>query len=285
MNPPELTLIQFSDTHICPDGELLHGSVDTFGALERAIDRVLAAGIRVHGLLLTGDLADDGKPEAYRRLAALLRPAAERLGASVVYAMGNHDERTAFAAELLDTPLDTPPSGPLDSVHLIGGVRVIALDSTIPGRPDGRLVPEQLAWLRAELARPAPRGTILVLHHPPLPSPVAPVHLLRLRDAEELAAALAASDVRLVLTGHAHHTGCGALAGIPVWVSPALAYRLDPLPPPGRMRGVGGAGFSRIDLIDGTFVATAVAVGAADPVYDLDAEDTARQILELTKDG
>jgi 3',5'-cyclic-AMP phosphodiesterase len=274
---PELTLIQFSDTHICPDGELLHGVVDTNATFEAAIGTMLSSGSRVHGLLLTGDLANDGKPEAYRRLATALVPAAEALGADIVYAIGNHDDRAAFRAELLST---SDGSGPVDSVHWIEGVRVVVLDSSTPGRPEGRLDPGQLDWLRAQLAGPAPRGSILVVHHPPLPSPVASAHLLRLYDAGRLAAVLAGTDVGMIVTGHAHHTGCGALAGIPVWVSPALAYRSDPLPPPNRLRGRVGAGISRIDLIDGVFIATAVDIGDSPVVYDSDKEAMVRHAID-----
>ncbi|TNC24157.1 metallophosphoesterase [Amycolatopsis alkalitolerans] len=274
---PELTLIQFSDTHLGAAGERMHDTVDTYATLEAALATVLSSGTRVHGLLLTGDLADNGKPEAYRRLASALAPAAEKLGADIVYAMGNHDERAAFRAELLST---SDAVGPVDSVHWIEGVRILVLDSSTPGRPDGRLEPGQLEWLRARLASPSPRGSILVIHHPPLPSPVPSAHLLRLHDAGDLAAALAGSDVRMIVTGHAHHTGCGALARIPVWVSPALAYRCDPLPPPNRLRGRVGAGISRIDLIDGVFVATAVEIGDAPLVYDNERDATVRHAIE-----
>lgn len=268
------TLIQLSDTHIVADGGLLHDQVDTTSALEIAIETVLASGARVDGLLLTGDLTDNGSPEAYRRLRALVEPAAEKLNAQLVYAMGNHDERGAFAAELLSAS----DGGSLDAVYWLGTLRVIVLDSTTPGRHDGRLEPAQLDWLRRQLAAPAPLGTVLVVHHPPLPSPVPTVHLLRLRDARALGEVLAGTDVGIVLTGHAHHTGCGALAGIPVWVSPALAYRADALPPRARLRGVAGSGLSRIDLIDGIFVATAVELGSAPSVYERDAAEMVREV-------
>lgn len=274
---PELTLIQLSDTHVCSDGELMHGVVDTFATLQSAIGAVLSSGTRVHGLLLTGDLANDGKRESYRRIANVLHPAAEVLGAQLIYVMGNHDQRPAFREELLSVSDD---SGPLDSVHWIDGLRVVVLDSSTPGRPEGRIEPGQLDWLQAQLASAAPRGSILVVHHPPLPSPVVSAHLLRLRDTEGLAAALAGTDVRLILTGHTHHTGCGALAGIPVWVSPALAYRSDPLPPPNRLRGRTGAGISRIDLIGGTWVATAVDIDDSPVLYERDTEELVRYAAE-----
>ncbi|WP_409495467.1 metallophosphoesterase family protein [Amycolatopsis sp. cmx-11-12] len=275
MSRPELTLIQLSDPHIVADpGGRLHGHVDTLAVLESALDTVTRSGAEVHGLLLTGDLTEDGSPVAYRRL----RAAVERLGVPIVYAMGNHDDRAAFRGELLDEP----GSEPYHAAHEIDGVRIVVLDSTRPGRHDGHLDDDQLEWLRTELVVPAPRGTVLVVHHPPLPSPVPTVHLLRLRDAGRLAECLAGSDVRLVVTGHAHHTGCGALAGIPVWVSPALAYRVEALPPRARLIGSAASGLSRIDLIDGAFVATAVDLGAAAPVYDEDEASRVRWVAEHT---
>ncbi|CCH31039.1 metallophosphoesterase [Actinosynnema sp. NPDC047251] len=273
---PELTLVQFSDTHLVREGELTHGAVDTLANLEAAADAVATSGAVVSGLLLTGDLADDGAPGAYRRLRAVIEPLAARLGAKVLYAMGNHDSRPVFEAELGVSPY---------SVHRFGGVRVVVLDSSVPGRHDGRLDPEQLAWLRAELATPAPGGTVLALHHPPLPSPHPTVHLLRLKNSDALGAVIEGTDVRLITTGHAHHAAAGSLAGVPVWVSPALAYRVEALSPRGRLRGLADTGFSRIDLVDGRFVVTAVPLLSSPVVYDRDAAEMTRFIADLTPEA
>ncbi|MGW2329833.1 metallophosphoesterase [Streptomyces sp. NPDC001700] len=278
MTAPELTLVQFSDTHILPEGELMHGQVDTLANLEAAIELVAASGARVAALLLTGDLTDSGAPEAYRRLRGVITPFATRIGAEVVYVPGNHDERTAFRAELL------PAGQSADRVHWVGDLRIVVLDSSVPGRHDGHLSDAQLGWLSAELARPAPLGTVLVLHHPPLPSPVPTVHLLRLRGAGRLSAVVAGSDVRLIVTGHAHHISSGVLGTVPVWVSPALAYRVDAMSPSGRLRGAEGAGFTRIDLIGGSLVATALPVERGPDVYDSERDAMVRFIQDLTPD-
>ncbi|CAO5151550.1 3',5'-cyclic-AMP phosphodiesterase [Frankia sp. AiPs1] len=279
--PADLTLIQVSDTHLVPSGQLIHGRVDTFALLEAAAARLADWAGPVAGILLTGDLANNGAPEAYRRLRGVIEPLAQRLGAAVVYAMGNHDERTAFRAELLDGATSpgggiltgdsltsnsltgdsltgSSPEDPCDQVHDIDGLRIIVLDSTTPGRHDGWLTDAQLAWLADRLDEPAPRGTLIVVHHPPLPSRLPTLHLLRLRAAERLAKVIDGTDVRMVLTGHAHHAGAGSLAGIPVWISPALAYHVDTLPPRGRHRGLPVGGFSRVDLVDGQVVVTAI---------------------------
>jgi hypothetical protein len=43
---------------------------------------------------------------------------------------------------------------------------------------------------------------------------------------------------------------------------------------------VAGSGLSRIDLIDGTFVATAVELGAAPSVYERDAAEMVREVQD-----
>jgi Icc protein len=254
-------LAVLSDTHLTADPT----SADTL----RAALAVVEAGARPDALLLPGDLAADGDPEAYRLLRAVVDPVAARLGVPVVPVVGNHDERGAFR-RALDAP--GKPDDPWDTTTRVGGLRIAVLDSTVPGHHHGELDPDQLEWLRTELAAPAPEGTVLLLHHPPLPSPVPSVDMLRLRGTEKLAEVLTGTDVRMIVCGHAHYAGAGALAGIPVWVAPALIYRVDALPPVGRLRGLSGPAISRIDLVEGTAVATAVPLGG-EPVYDVDAAE------------
>ncbi|MET9487377.1 metallophosphoesterase [Nocardia sp. NPDC006630] len=267
----ELTLIQLTDTHIRASGEQVLDTVDTYAALDRALQQLLSSGRHIDALLLTGDLTDNGSVEGYRRLREAVEPVAEKLGAELVYVMGNHDERTAFGVELLGRePGSVDPGAPHDRVTEVSGLRIIALDSTIPGLADGRLEPEQLAWLAEELRTPAPRGTLLVLHHPPLPSAIAAAQVLKLQHAEQLAAVVAGTDVRMILCGHNHMTAASALAGIPVWVGPALAYRLDAMSPVGRQRSITGSGYSRIDVLPSAVIATAVETTPATEIYNND---------------
>ncbi|AHH17993.1 putative metallophosphoesterase [Nocardia nova SH22a] len=265
----ELTLIQLTDTHIRGAGEPLLDGVDTHAALVRALDKLRTGGQRVDALILSGDLADNGSPEAYRRLRAVVEPAGAALGAPVLYVMGNHDERTAFGEHLLDRAAGTVDAAvPHDRILEVGGLRVIGMDSTTPHRHDGRLEPGQLAWLAGQLRRPAERGTLLVLHHPPLPSAIPAAEFLKLQDADALAEIVAGTDVRMILCGHNHMTAASSLAGVPVWVGPALAYRIDAMAPVGHQRGVVGSGFTRLDVFGSTVVATAVETTDTAQLYD-----------------
>jgi 3',5'-cyclic AMP phosphodiesterase CpdA len=178
----------------------------------------------------------------------------------VLCAAGNHDDRAALREHLLGAP---PSAAPLDHVSRIGGLRVVVLDSTVPGHAGGEITPDQLDWLAAELAVPAPEGTVLALHHPPLPTPSRLLQGIGLRDPAALGAAIAGSDVRVVLCGHTHVASAGTLAGVPVWVGGPTSSTWYGLTPGGRERVVRAPAVSRIDLWADGMLASTVPVGGA----------------------
>jgi Icc protein len=132
----------------------------------------------------------------------------------------------------------------------------------VPGQAHGSLRPGQLAWLRAELAEPAPTGTVLALHHPPLPSASPLAASIPLLHREELGDAIAGTDVRVVLAGHTHVASAGTLRGIPVWTGGPIATTIDVSAPGGALRTVAAPSVSRIDLFTDGLLTTSVPVGA-----------------------
>jgi len=138
---PDHYILHFSDTHFVGDDALLYGSVDAEGHLAQILDELDASGSRPEAIVFTGDLADRGDPRAYEKLRRLVEPAAASLGAQLIWVMGNHDNRAAFRAELLG---QVPSMRPVDRVYDVNGLRVIALDSTVPGAHHGEVSPEQL---------------------------------------------------------------------------------------------------------------------------------------------
>ncbi|MFD1524252.1 metallophosphoesterase [Pseudonocardia yunnanensis] len=256
---PAHTLIQLTDLHLVAEGDEFPGGVDTAALLERALRTVLDVGAAVGALVVTGDLAEHGRPEEYRRVREIVEPVADRLGVPVVYAAGNHDDRAALRAHLLS---EAPSREPLDQVVRVGTLRIIVLDSTVPGQAHGSLRPGQLAWLRAELAASAPAGTVLALHHPPLPSAAPLAASIPLLQREELGEAIAGTDVRVVLAGHTHVASAGTLRGIPVWTGGPIATTIDVSTPGTALRTVTAPSVSRIDLFADGLLTTSVPVGA-----------------------
>jgi len=77
------------------------------------------------------------------------------------------------------------------------------------------------------LSKPAPLGTILALHHPPLPSHIPLFDILELRGQAVLEEIVSGSDVRAILAGHLHYATSGTFAGVPVSVAAATCYTMD----------------------------------------------------------
>jgi Icc protein len=128
------TLVHLSDTHILPtDDERLQG-VDTLRNVRDVLQLVVDSGLRPDALIVSGDLANSGELDSYHRLRSELSACAERLGAELVVAMGNHDARPAFRQGMFD---ELPTEEPVEYVRWIGGLRVIVMDSTVPGAAYG----------------------------------------------------------------------------------------------------------------------------------------------------
>lgn len=260
---PDYTVIHLSDLHFLAGHKKLLGCVNTDRTLSAVVERVRAQLPRADAIVVTGDLADRGEPEAYDRAASLLDPLASTLGAELVWVMGNHDERPAFASRLYGE------SGiqPQYRLFSIGSLRIIALDSTVPGYHHGALDTEQLEWLTQVLATPAPAGTILALHHPPLPSPVEVMGLIELRNLDDLRDAISGSDVRAILAGHLHHTSFGTFAGVPVSVAGATCYTIDALAAQQSMKGVNAEqNFSLVEVFADSVVHSTISPFAPEPV-------------------
>jgi len=262
--PPLHTIVHVSDTHYLGGGRPLYGTVDTDGHLARALEQLERSGRRPEAIVITGDLADLGEPEAYRRLKDQLEPVATRMGSEIVWVMGNHDEREPYASILFG---EEPSAAPQDRVYDIGGLRIVSLDTTVPGYHHGELTDAQLDWLTAVLAIPAAHGTLLAMHHPPLPTPIEVMAILELQEQSRLAEVLRGTDVRAILGGHLHHSMSGTFAGIPVSVAAATCYTIDPSGPVDEMLGVdGGQSINLVEVHPETVVHSIIPVGSTPPV-------------------
>lgn len=236
-----LRILHLSDTHLFAgaDGERRrhYDRVDTTQALRRVLERAGSLA-RLDLVLVSGDLADDGNADSYRTLRDLLTPWAAERGATVGYVMGNHDLADGFQAVL----------GDREAVTTVRGRRIIRLDSSVPGAGYGAIGPAQLQWLRSELATPAELGSVVVLHHPPVPAATPLLAALKLQKPHELLDICAAGDVRLILAGHYHHPLATQAAGIQVLVAPGVANTTDVTVADGHESARVGSGFALVEL-------------------------------------
>ena len=82
-------LVQITDTHILPRGELLYGVVDTAAHLIEAVAEINAMDPQPDLVMITGDLVEKPNDSTYTHFDELIAP----LKAPVFLIPGNHDDR------------------------------------------------------------------------------------------------------------------------------------------------------------------------------------------------
>ncbi|WP_104092297.1 metallophosphoesterase [Arthrobacter sp. GMC3] len=255
-----LRILHLSDTHLLGTDALHSGLVDTVAAYKFTLSAFENAG-PLDLVVVSGDVSDDGSPASYEVLRSLTGDFAARHGAQAIYAMGNHDERAGFRHVLGNghpnsgvqgLAVDEGVQGPIVGVSEVAGYRIITLDSSVPGRTHGFLESAQLDWLRTVLASKSSLGSVLVIHHPPVP-PVTALHQgIELINSPALAEVLRDSDVLAILSGHYHHHLTDSLwtgsDTIPVVVTSGVVNSNDALAPAGHERAIAGTGGTLITV-------------------------------------
>jgi 3',5'-cyclic AMP phosphodiesterase CpdA len=156
-------LAQLTDLHIREPGRLTYRRIDTAQYLERAVQSVLALPQQPHALVITGDLTDFGRPAEYAHLRSLLAP----LGELPIYLLpGNHDDRDGLRAAFPEHAW-LRSEGFIQYAVDIGDLRLIALDTVVPGHSEGALCEERLQWLELQLTASEGRPVVIAMHHPP----------------------------------------------------------------------------------------------------------------------
>jgi Icc protein len=218
-----MLLAQITDFHIRPEGLLAYGRVDTAACLGRAIARLADLDPRPDAVVATGDLVDAGDPVEYAHLRRLLAP----LALPLYVLPGNHDSRPALREAFRDHGY-LPEGG--EFLHYTvedWPLRLIALDTTIPGEPGGRMCDRRLAWLEAELAEQSERPTLLMMHHPPMATGIGHMDAMGLEKPERLAAVLRRhGQVERIICGHIHRSIQASFAGKPASVAPSTAHQV-----------------------------------------------------------
>ena len=215
-----MLIAQISDPHIKAEGQLAYNRINTANFLARAVDHILHLDQWPDVVLGTGDLIDEGTDAAYEHLRHLLAP----LPMPVYLIPGNHDDRDGLRRVFTDHDY-LPREGFIQYVIDKGPVRLIALDTVIPGEPGGRVDADRIAWLDARLSEAPARPTILFMHHPPFRTGIEYMDSIGLDGAEDLAAVVSRyRNVERVLCGHLHRTIQTRWAGTIAMTIPSTAH-------------------------------------------------------------
>jgi 3',5'-cyclic-AMP phosphodiesterase len=222
MPPKPVHIAQISDLHIKPPGALAYGRVDTATALARCVAALNEFRPRPDLVVISGDLVDTPTAEEYQYLKRLLGP----LDLPFVSIPGNHDAREWMRAALPQNYAFS--AGALNQRVEVGGLDLVLLDSSVPGKPHGELDASTLQWLEATLTSSAGRPALLFLHHPPFKAGIWHMDRQNLLNAGELASIIRLHPrVQLIATGHIHRATLTIFAGIPTTICPAPNHAVD----------------------------------------------------------
>lgn len=199
---PSVRLVHVSDTHLVAPGSEMgrHAALDP-AAVDPAANLIAALGLPsddddiddIDVIVHTGDITDDGSPEATKQVAELLRARCQR----VMMTAGNHDR--------IEVVREVAP----DDVITVGAWQIVRLDTAVPGVVHGEIDAARAAATLDRLSGPC---IAIAMHHPLRSNSTHP--WFQLRGGDELESVIIARPrVRLVLSGHTHQQYRAVLPG------------------------------------------------------------------------
>lgn len=228
-----MLIAQLSDPHVPAPGKLLYGRVDTAAFFARAVHAVAALKPVPDVVVLTGDLVDKGELEEYAHLRQLLAP----LSMPVFAIPSNHDDREAFRQAFASDGY-LPAEGFLHYAVEDYPLRLIGLDTLIPGQGGGSLCAERLAWLERALAAAPDRPVMILMHHPPFATGIEFMDASSLANPEDFAAVVRRHpQIERISCGHLHRVIQRRFAGTIAGTAPSTAHQFQlNLEPAARLR-------------------------------------------------
>lgn len=220
-----MILIQLTDLHCTAHGTAAMRLCETNMLTERALRAVRDFSPKPDAVLITGDLTDNGLAAEYQEFAAILR---RTITAPVYVIPGNHDRREIARTELAHLP------GVTVDPHFIQysiddfPLRLVMLDTVVPGAGYGELCDSRLAWLAATLAAAPDKPTLIAMHHAPFRCGIGHMDRINLRNADAFTSLIARHpQVRRIICGHHHRPITAPVAHAIASIAPSVAHQVE----------------------------------------------------------
>jgi 3',5'-cyclic AMP phosphodiesterase CpdA len=220
-----MLICQLTDLHVRPKGVAANRVSETNMLTEQACRVVAGFSPRPDVVLITGDLTESGMPAEYANLAAILQ---RTLSMPVYVIPGNHDRRDNFRHCLAHLPHVT--SDPQFVQYAVEDypVRLVMLDTVVPGASHGEFSAAQLEWLDRTLAAQPSKPTLLGMHHPPFVTGIPHMDRIALRNPDAFRAVIARHrQVGRIVCGHHHRPIFGQCAQAIVSIAPSVAHQVE----------------------------------------------------------
>lgn len=220
-----MLIVQITDLHVSGPEKLFGKRVDSRASFERTVSRVLALNPKPDLVLLSGDLAETGAAEEYDFIAAQIA----RLTCPVLAVPGNHDVREEMLRKLPRCVVEQE-GGHLSFVHDEFPVRIIGLDTIVPGKVHGELSSQRLSWLDQVLSKQSRKPTLIAMHHPPFLTGLKAMDNYGIKQGlDEFRRIISkhAKSVAAIVCGHAHRMIVANLSGVPVLLAPSTSFPFE----------------------------------------------------------
>ena len=217
-----MLIAQITDTHIRLPGRLAYRKVDTAAMLRTCVRELMVLDPRPDLIVHTGDLVDFGDDAEYAHLREILAP----LAIEIIAIPGNHDARDPMRRAFPDHT-HLPRSGFLQFAVQRGPLRLVGLDTLVPGAGGGALCSDRLGWLDTTLGVEPDVPTLVLMHHPPFITGIAHMDRIGLAGREDFAAIVARHpQIQAILCGHVHRSIHARVGGRAAMICPSPAHQV-----------------------------------------------------------
>ena len=217
----DMLLAQITDSHLLAQKTAQLRGYHPWQSFNAVLQQV----VQYHpdGLLLTGDLAEQGEAEAYGHLVNAIAQAP----LPTYWLPGNHDR-----LDILEQMFQTLPLSQGCTAVDLGTWRLILLNSVFPQAKfgEGYLSAPQLQQLRFYLTHDSPKPTLIALHHHPQPVGIDWVDQIQLQNGHQFCTLIDQfSHIKLVVFGHIHHEfHAQTTSGIDLYDCPSTCSQVTP---------------------------------------------------------
>jgi len=218
-----MLIAHISDLHIAGWEKKAYGIAPTAENLACCVDHINQLVPEPDLVLVTGDITYSGLVEEAERAASILG----QLQYPFYVIPGNHDVRSTLWSVFGGQACPSMNQGFTNYVIEGYPVRLIGIDSTVPGEPGGEICKVRAAWLDERLSEAKEQPTVIFMHHPPVKCGVLEtdvdgfVGADRFRDIVEKY-----SNIKSILCGHIHLQAHVGWQGTVISIAPSMGIPL-----------------------------------------------------------
>ena len=218
--------LHLSDFHLVEDETASSRAFNAKYILKNTVDKILGKKEdfgNLDGVIITGDISDDGSTASYSDAYDILKD----LNLPLLSIPGNHDLRHPMMSYFAKD-IDIQNSEFFDWIYETSDTVVIGLDTLVEGQKYGMLRSKSLNLLFKNLSQPSEKNIILAIHHPPINTGIPFMDKIGLKNSSELAECLDAADQPIrILCGHVHGIYQGTLGIHSVVTAPSTCTRFS----------------------------------------------------------